>query len=200
LFHCPDIEDSGDEQRPGIIHRLDKDTSGILVVAKTSVAHTRLSLQFKNRTIRKEYLALVWGQMEAMSGQITFPIGRHYRERKKMSINSPAGRSAETLWGLRKQFSQAALLHLHLKTGRTHQIRVHCAAIGHSVMGDNIYGRKKDLVVKGNGRSEIFISRQMLHAWKITFLHPIENIYFSFNAPVPDDMRTMIHFLNQDKI
>ncbi len=199
LFHCPDIKDIGDEQRPGIIHRLDKDTSGLLVVAKTPTAHKRLSLQFQNRTIRKRYLALVWGRMEADSGQITFPIGRHYRDRKKMSINSPTGRIAETLWEVKKQFFRAALLFLNLKTGRTHQIRVHCAAIGHPVLGDVIYGRKKNTILKRSDGNEILIRRQMLHAWKIAFQHPLENRPLNFRAPVPEDMRAIIKFLDQEK-
>lgn len=200
LFHCPDIKDTGDEQRPGIVHRLDKGTSGLLVVAKTPTAHKRLSLQFQNRTIRKEYLALVWGRMETNSGQITFPVGRHHRERKKMSINSPSGRIAETLWEIKKQFSWAALLSLNLKTGRTHQIRVHCAAIGHPVLGDVIYSRKKNTLLKTSDGIEISVPRQMLHAWKISFRHPFENKSLNFQAPVPQDMRTIIHFFKKEAI
>ncbi|MEK6192898.1 MAG: RluA family pseudouridine synthase, partial [Deltaproteobacteria bacterium] len=131
LFHCPDIGQINGDIRPGIVHRLDKDTSGAMVVAKNSIAHERLSRQFKDRSIKKEYQAIVHGRMTRDSGSISLPIGRHPTQRKKMSTLSRVGRSAETVWRVETQYEGFCLLRLDLKTGRTHQIRVHCSAIHH---------------------------------------------------------------------
>ncbi len=125
LCHCPDLEGIGGERRPGIVHRLDKDTSGVIVIAKTTLAHHELSRQFKARSIRKQYLALVHGVPKQAHGTIDLPVGRHPVDRKKMSTVSRSGREALTLWRVKEQFPEAALLEVDLKTGRTHQIRVH---------------------------------------------------------------------------
>ncbi len=207
LYHCPDLEGIGGKLRPGIVHRLDKNTSGTLVVAKNNTAHNLLSLQFKSREIKKEYLAIVHGNPEADSGMITLPIGRHKLERKKMSTTSTKAREAKTLWSVKERFEEAALLHINLKTGRTHQIRVHCAAIGHPVMGDDVYGSRKakkdykSLVtcnsspVTGNmqhATCNMPLQRQMLHAWRIEFIHPGTNKPLSFESPIPQDMEELI--------
>ncbi|MCD6186384.1 MAG: RluA family pseudouridine synthase [Deltaproteobacteria bacterium] len=193
LYHCPKIIDTGEQFRPGIVHRLDKDTSGLLVIAKTRLAHNRLAEQFKSRIIKKTYLALVYGKMDTLSGRISLPIGRHPVHRKKMSTISKKGRQAETIWKVNEYFESTSLIEINLKTGRTHQIRVHTAASGHPVVGDQIYGGKQDknlctLIGKK-------ISRQMLHAWKLSFLHPVKKKMVFFEAPIPSDMQLVLDAL-----
>ncbi len=190
LHHCSDLGEIGGKIRPGIVHRLDKDTSGLLVIAKNDMAHQDLALQFKARTLHKEYLAVVHGNMEKNSGTILLPIGRHPTDRKKMSVISSRGRTAETLWSVKERFGNADLLSLTLKTGRTHQIRVHCAAVGHPIVGDTVYGsRNKTLTA----------NRQMLHAWKLQFAHPRTGESVSFEARIPDDMNHLIKTLRSSE-
>lgn len=193
LYHCPEIQTYGDKIRAGIVHRLDKDTSGVMVIAKTMTAHEFLSKQFKDRTIQKEYLALVHGEMKSDSGRITFPIGRHPVDRKKMSIIGTKKREAETHWKVKERFlEEATLLEVNLKTGRTHQIRAHCAAIHHPVVGDCVYGSKK----KGNETSGLLSAkRQMLHSWRLGLVHPERKKDMIFEAPIPLDMDEMIRCL-----
>ena len=143
LHHCPDLKGIGGEVRPGIVHRLDKDTSGIIIVAKDALSHENLARQFKLREVKKEYIALVYGELSADSGKMELPIGRHPVNRKKMSTNSPKGRKAETRWRIINRFGGFSLVSIDLKTGRTHQIRVHFSAAGHPVVGDPAYGGKK---------------------------------------------------------
>ncbi len=199
MFHCPDLEGVGNEIRPGIVHRLDKDTSGIILIAKCRQAHEKLSAQFKSRTIRKEYLALVWGQMSSSSGCIHLNIGRHPKNRKKMSIHSHAGRYAETRWAVRESYCRASLLQLDLKTGRTHQIRVHCAAINHPILGDEVYGKSRDVTIARKDGAKKKIPRQMLHSWRIQFEHPAEKKIKSFQAEIPEDMKEIIEFLREER-
>lgn len=203
LYHCPDLEGIGGELRPGIVHRLDKDTSGVLVVAKNAVAHQHLARQFKSRKIKKDYLALVHGEMQAESGTISLPVGRHPTDRKRMSTASRKSRGAETSWQVRKRLWGATLIDLTLKTGRTHQIRVHCAAIGHPIVGDTVYGgrRTRRTIAKGNGLSDIFgaVTRQMLHARGLEFVHPATETTVTFEAPVPQDMQKLISALRLQK-
>ncbi len=196
LFHCADLEGIGGELRPGIVHRLDKDTSGTLVVAKNHPAHLNLSAQFKSRTVIKKYLAVVFGEMKNTSGSINLPIGRHLSDRKKMSIHSHKTRTAETKWKIIEQYKGVTLLELNLKTGRTHQIRVHCSAINHPVVGDPVYCSKKK-INELSKHPEILpfvkpISRQMLHAWRLDFIHPASNNPVSFESPLPEDMKNLI--------
>lgn len=191
LHLCPDIGEIGGEIRPGIVHRLDKDTSGLLVIAKNDSAHRHLAMQFKARTIRKQYLALVHGCPEKNTGTISLPIGRHPTDRKKMSVISRKGRVAETLWSVTEQFEDASLLTVGLKTGRTHQIRVHCAAIGHPIIGDMVYGARKKLPS---------VLRQMLHAWRLEFEHPQTHQRISFEAPIPQDMTQLIRSLSSNAL
>jgi 23S rRNA pseudouridine1911/1915/1917 synthase len=203
LYHCPDLEGIGTELRPGIVHRLDQDTSGAIVIAKDNPSHRNLSSQFKSRKVKKNYLALVHGDMESESGVISFPIGRHPVDRKKMSIKSRKGRTAETTWQARERFSGFTLLDLSLKTGRTHQIRVHCAAIYHPIVGDSVYcGRRtRKKVAHEMNMSGIIgsvtVSRQMLHAWRLEFTHPITQKCLSIEAPVPKDMADLIDVLRK---
>ena len=198
LFHCPDLERVGGGFRPGIVHRLDKDSSGILVVAKNDKAHESLSRQFKKRQVQKRYLALVYGNVKAPEGVISLPIGRHPTDRKKMSTESRRSRSTETRWKIKEAFSGVTLFEIDLKTGRTHQVRVHCAAIGHPVVGDATYGGKKRWKDLAQGPMQDLaraIRRQMLHAWKLSFVHPRTGQWMHFESPVPKDMASVLESL-----
>jgi 23S rRNA pseudouridine1911/1915/1917 synthase len=200
LYHCPDLEGIGTEKRPGIVHRLDKDTSGILVVAKNGNAHHELSRQFKARSIQKHYLALVAGSPKSSQGRIDLPVGRHPVERKKMSTRSTRGREAMTLWRVRERLPGATLLDVELKTGRTHQIRVHCQAMGFPIVGDSVYGWKGAFrkITAGNaGLQAVFkdVKRQMLHAYRLGFSHPADGRALSFEASLPGDMADILNKL-----
>jgi 23S rRNA pseudouridine1911/1915/1917 synthase len=200
LYHCPDLEGIGGEKRPGIVHRLDKDTSGILIVAKNSRAHHDLSRQFKSRSIHKHYLALVAGSPKSDKGSIDLPVGRHPVDRKKMSTRSKRGRDALTIWHVRERFRGTTLLDIEIKTGRTHQIRVHCQAAGFPIVGDPVYGRKRALnqMVAGYPALQVvlkMIDRQMLHAHAIGFSHPADGRALSFEAPLPEDMAGLVEQL-----
>jgi 23S rRNA pseudouridine1911/1915/1917 synthase len=193
LYHCPLIEGIGTAIRPGIVHRLDKDTSGVLVVAKNDRAHRHLAKLFKARQVQKKYLALVYGAMESDCGTISLPIGRHPVDRKKMSTKSRKTRVAETTWRIKERFEPASLIELDLKTGRTHQIRVHCAAIHHPVIGDPVYGRRNAWKNVAHGQ-DLFgsIKRQMLHSRFLAFAHPATQETACFEAPLPSDMQDVI--------
>ncbi len=198
LHHCPELAGIGEKPRPGIVHRLDKDTSGTLVAVKNNAAYINLAAQFKSRKIKKLYLALVFGVVQSESGSISLPIGRHVSNRKKMSTVSRKSRSAETLWKVIERFNGATFLECDLKTGRTHQIRVHCAAINHPVLGDQIYGGKKaakKLLPKNRLNKIISVPRQMLHAWRLEFAHPATGDTMFFESPVPQDMKKLIETL-----
>jgi 23S rRNA pseudouridine1911/1915/1917 synthase len=196
LHHCPDLYGIGDGLRPGIVHRLDKDTSGVLVVAKNAGAYRRLSLQFKSRQIKKTYIALVYGTMTTDTGSICLPIGRHPVRRKKMSTVGRKTRRAETSWRVRERFSLTTLLEIDLKTGRTHQIRVHCAAIHHPIVGDAVYGGRR---VRKIGASLRSVRRQMLHAWRIGFIHPKSQAAVSFTAPIAHDLAHVVAELRKEQ-
>jgi len=196
LYHCPDIGTISGEIRPGIVHRLDKDTSGTLVIAKSSSIHENLSMQFKSRTIKKEYLALVHGEMKSDSGSINLPIGRHPVHRKRMSTKSKKGREALTLWEVRERLKNATFIKVNLKTGRTHQIRVHCAAINHPVIGDPVYCTRKvgnDFFKRQDFKKNVI--RQMLHAWRLKIFHPALQKEMTFESPIPQDMEECIKAL-----
>jgi 23S rRNA pseudouridine1911/1915/1917 synthase len=198
LYHCPFLEGIGSALRPGIVHRLDKDTSGVLVVAKNDMAHQHLAKLFKSRRIRKNYLALVYGTMASDAGTISLPIGRHPMDRKKMSTKSNKTRVAVTTWRIKERFEPASLIDLDLKTGRTHQIRVHCAAIHHPIIGDPVYGRKNTWRNIAHGQ-DLFgsINRQMLHSWRLKFSHPATWEPVCFEAPMPPDMQNVIDALRR---
>jgi 23S rRNA pseudouridine1911/1915/1917 synthase len=194
LHHCPEIGPIGGEMRPGIVHRLDKDTSGLLVIAKNAAAHTHLSAQFAQRSVQKEYQAIVYGDVKEDTGCIKYSIGRHPVDRKRMSIRSRSPRAAETHWRVRERFDGLTLLALDLKTGRTHQARVHCAAIGHAIVGDPMYAGRR--AVKRFGRDVYALikplGRQMLHARQLAFIHPSQGTPVCLQAPLPDDMKELI--------
>lgn len=190
LHHCRGrLAGIGGVERPGIVHRLDKGTSGCIVVAKTDVAHQALIAQFKSRDVKKIYRAICWGKFEQPSGRIETVIGRSERDRKKMSARVARGRPAVTDYRVLKQFAEFASVELHIHTGRTHQIRVHMAHIGHPVVGDSTYGRSRSPLPALH--SMISVARPLLHAYKLGFTHPRSQEFVEFTAPVPDDMVNM---------
>ncbi len=185
-----DLSGIGGELRPGIVHRLDKDTSGVLVIAKNDYAHLELSKQFKNRKVKKIYLALIHGIPKSSQGKIEFPIGRHPINRKKMSIHAKKTREAVTLWKVIRVFKNVAFIEASPLTGRTHQIRVHFSAIGHPIVGDPLYGGCKPYGPKAK--------RQMLHAYRLGIFHPRTGKYLQFEAPLPEDFKNMLKKLEKD--
>ena len=197
MHHCPDLAGISGSLRPGIVHRLDKDTSGALVVAKNSRAMHHLAGQFKSREVRKTYLALVHGIPSEDRGSLDHPIGRHPVDRKKMSVNTHTPRSALTYWRTIETFTGACLLELDIRTGRTHQIRVHCRTMGHPVIGDPVYGNRGDKKRLAMVSEDMFqalkgVDRQMLHAWRISFIHPVTGDRMTMEAPLPADMAGLI--------
>lgn len=197
VHHCPDLTGISGSLRPGIVHRLDKDTSGVLVAAKNGMAMQHLAAQFKLRQVRKHYLALVYGVPKSEVGTVDMPVGRHPLDRKKMSVTTRAPRSAITHWKVREAFIGASFLEVDIRTGRTHQIRVHCHAIGHPVIGDPVYCRRGEMkrlasVAPGMVPSVKDADRQMLHAWTLSFLHPKTGKPLTIEAPIPADMRALI--------
>ncbi len=196
LFHCLDLSGIGGVLRPGIVHRLDKDTSGLLVVAKNDISHQRLIHQFQTGKVIKEYQALVWGHPLKSQGRIESPIGRHPVQRKKMSVNPLQGRPALTEWQVIERFPQGITwMKLVLKTGRTHQIRVHLSSQGWPVVGDPLYGGKKNIIDKMKKRADAVqsdISRQLLHACRLAFFHPTTHNYLDFSSALPKDMEKLI--------
>ena len=174
LFHLDNLSGIGGEMRPGIVHRLDKDTSGVMLVAKNDAAHASLSEQLSGRTMEKHYRAMVMGKMKEETGRIEKAIDRDKNDRKKMAID-PNGRMAITEWKVLKEYGDKSLLDVHILTGRTHQIRVHMRSLGHPVLGDPIYGYNKMPHAK----------RLMLHAYSIAFTHPVTGERMEFKAPCP---------------
>jgi len=188
LHHCPDIEGVGGVKRPGIVHRLDKDTSGIILVAKNDRAHRYLQTQFKIRTIEKTYLALLIGQLEPRQGRINAPIGRDPRHRKRMAIvPAERGREAITAFEVEAYYRTTTLVSVHPLTGRTHQIRVHCASLGHPVVGDVIYGPRRDNYKLG---------RHFLHAHQLRFHRPSDDEVLTLRSPLPPDLQTFLDRLS----
>ena len=199
LFHCLDLSGIGGVLRPGIVHRLDKDTSGLMVVAKNDVSHQRLIYQFQTGKVIKEYQALIWGVPLKSRGRIEKPIGRHPVQRKKMAVNSVHGKPAVTEWQVIERFSLGITwMVLVLKTGRTHQIRVHLSSLGWPVVGDPLYGVKKNIMTKGKGGAagaSKEISRQLLHACRLAFVHPTNGNHLDFSSALPRDMEDLIQYL-----
>ncbi|MEA2087537.1 MAG: RluA family pseudouridine synthase [Candidatus Caldatribacteriota bacterium] len=188
LFHCRDsLSGIGGVIRPGIVHRLDKNTSGLMMVAKNDFAHLDLSKQIKEHQITKKYLTLVHGSLKDDSGIINAPIGRSLKNRKKMAVTVEGkSREAITHFKVLKRFPNYTLVEATLRTGRTHQIRVHLAFIGHPIVGDQLYGRK---------RRGLSINRQALHSYVLGFVHPLSKKYMEFSAPLPRDMQKLIDCL-----
>jgi len=190
LYHTRNLSQIGGELRPGIVHRLDKDTSGVMVVAKTNDAHRNLVAQMQSRMVKKKYLALVRGKVLLEEGEIVAPVGRHLRNRKKMAVRGGKGRLAITRYRVRERFTGYTLLEVIPETGRTHQIRVHLAFLGYPVVGDRVYGGTKE------GKSpRINLSRQALHAQILGFKHPATGEYVEFQAPLPADLSAAIEIL-----
>jgi 23S rRNA pseudouridine1911/1915/1917 synthase len=175
LYHCSSLSGIGGELRPGVVHRLDKETSGCLVVAKDDLTHQGLSRQFASRKVEKYYLALCQGTFSAKQGEIVAPIGRHPVHRKKMAIVE-RGRSARTLFEVLQEIGEYSLVLCRLYSGRTHQIRVHMQHLGHPIIGDKLYGR--------HSRQ---LERHMLHAWRLGFSHPVLEKWFEFEAEIPHE-------------
>jgi len=187
LYHCQDsLSGIGGVIRPGIVHRLDKNTSGLMVVAKNDFAHLDLSKRIKEHQVTKKYLALVHGSLRDDSGIIDAPIGRSLKNRKKMAVTEGKSREAITHFKVLKRFSGYTLVEATLRTGRTHQIRVHLAFIGYPIVGDQLYGHR---------RQGLNIHRQALHSYVLGFVHPASKEYMEFSAPLPQDMQELIDCL-----
>ena len=189
LYHCDNLAGIGGVERPGIVHRLDKDTTGVLVVAKTDQAHQSLQAQIKAKTAIREYLGLVYGNPKTESGTINQPIGRHKSDRKKMAIIpiEKGGRKAITHWQIKERLGNFSLIHFRLETGRTHQIRVHSSFMRIPIVGDPLYSSGKNIGVN--------LSGQALHAWRLTLTHPITQKTIKAIAPLPlefDKLLTII--------
>lgn len=183
LAHCPDIRGIGGELRPGIVHRLDRDTSGLLVVAKNQTAHQNLTEQMQRRAMLKEYLAVAVGLVTPESGTVDAPIGRDPRHRQRMAV-SVGGRDARTHYETQAELPGHTLLKLRLETGRTHQIRVHLAWLGYPILGDEVYG-------KANG----LLRRQFLHAARLGFRHPVSGDWSEHRAELPEELQDVLQRL-----
>jgi len=188
LFRFPDITKIGPSERPGIVHRLDKETSGVMVTAKSRKAYEELKHQFRSREVSKMYIGLVWGRIKDEVGRISLPLGRHIRHRKKISVKTNKPRESETRYTVRKVYQDFSLLDICPVTGRTHQIRVHMSASGHPVVGDTKYGRKK---------TKVRCPRLFLHASKITFKHPETNKIVEFSAELPQELQDFLMKINK---
>jgi len=182
LSHCTTLSGIGGKERPGIVHRLDRETSGRLVVAKNDLAHRELSRQFADRNVEKIYLALVVGKPRKPASVIEERIGRHPVHRQRMSVTTKRGRTAKTEYRVLRSTGDASLIECRLHSGRTHQVRVHFHHLGHAVLGDKVYAPR---VAKN-------FPRQMLHAWKLGFRHPRTGEWKQFQAPVPDDFKEAV--------
>jgi 23S rRNA pseudouridine1911/1915/1917 synthase len=212
LAHCPDeLSRIGGEDRPGIVHRLDKDTSGLIVVAKTDAAHRSLAGQVQQRSAERLYLALVWGQPRFEKAIVDAPIGRHPTDRKRMAVvtsgpSSQRARNAVTELEVKERLGFCALLEAKLRTGRTHQIRVHCSHIGLPVVGDPVYGGTRQAPAEVFRKSEhrrrwedllADLGGQALHAYRLSFTHPSTGERMTFEARLPQEMSALIEFLRQ---
>jgi 23S rRNA pseudouridine1911/1915/1917 synthase len=208
LYHRPQLRGVGAAERPGIVHRLDKDTSGLLLVAKTPAIHAALAAQFESREVEKRYLALVHGVPRRETGTIDAAVGRHESDRKRMGVRTRKGRQAVTLYRTVERLGDYALVELTPKTGRTHQLRVHLAHLGHPVLGDPVYGGRRERARRqgpgaggrgpGKERADVLdsglgtrdsgpVERQMLHAWRLAFRHPRTGARLEIEAPIPPD-------------
>jgi 23S rRNA pseudouridine1911/1915/1917 synthase len=196
LHHCNDLSGIGGVERPGIVHRLDKDTTGVLLVAKSNSAHQRLSRAFRWREVRKTYLGVCYGTPEPAEGVVDAPIGRHARDRQRMAVRDD-GRASRTLYTVREALAGTALVSFELVTGRTHQIRVHMSHIGHALVGDPVYsGRQWRSLPDAEAQLACrTFPRQALHAWKVCITHPISGEQLDVEAPIPEDLAALIDTL-----
>lgn len=189
LYHCKgNLSGINGILRPGIVHRIDKDTTGALIVCKSDMAHNHIAAQLKVHSVKREYLAIVHGAIKEEEGAIEGAIGRDPSNRKKMCINEKNGKPAITHYKVLKRFSQYTYISCRLETGRTHQIRVHMASIGHPLLGDEVYGRKT---------SRFHLQGQTLHAASIGFIHPVTETYMEFQAPLPDYFSHLLQILEK---
>jgi 23S rRNA pseudouridine1911/1915/1917 synthase len=215
LFHAQQthstLSTGSDPWRPGIIHRLDRDTTGLILIAKTDEAHWRIAGQFERRTIRKTYLAIVHGEFELESDLIDAPLAVHPKMRERYAVRHDIGKPAQTVYTVKERFKGYTLLELAPKTGRTHQLRVHCAHIGHPIIGDTMYGGRQitqeDIVPKThNAKHKIqnsppppLIERQALHAYRLQFVHPSKFTRMHLEAPMPGDMAHICELLRKHR-
>lgn len=209
IHHTQNLSDIGGEFRPGIVHRLDKDTSGLMVIAKNNVAHNHLAAQIQNRSLVRKYKALIWGMLKPTSGEIVRNIGRNQNDRKKMAVLKNGGKLAITHYNTVKIYAGAmfSLVECRLETGRTHQIRVHMSHMGHSIVGDQVYGNNRRKTT--NLSSEIQSSEiqeaigkfghQALHSFYISFKHPLTGEIMEFEKDVPDDYNQLLETINKFK-
>ena len=189
LYHCKGgLSGINGVLRPGIVHRIDMDTTGALVICKNDLAHQDLAEQLKNHTIKRRYRAIVFGNLKEDSGTINAPIGRHPVDRKKMAVNYRNGKEAVTHYRVLERFGNYTYIECRLETGRTHQIRVHMSHIGHPLLGDNVYG---------SGRSPFSLQGQTLHAMILGFVHPRTKEYMEFEAPLPDYFTEILRSLRK---
>lgn len=186
LYHFKNLSSIGGAIRPGIVHRIDRDTSGLLVVAKNDFAHEKLAVQFAEHTARRSYVCLVHGNFKEDSGTIDAPIGRHPVDRKRMAVVKD-GRRAVTHWSVLERYGDATFLHVELETGRTHQIRVHMAYAKHPILGDAVYG---------STAPQLGLYSQALHGYRLTFVHPRTEERMTFTAPLPEDFLTALKRLS----
>ena len=189
MFHIRDLSGINGEIRPGIVHRLDKDTSGVLLIAKNDLVHTKLSEMFKNKDVKKIYLAIVKGEVGKDSGKISTLIGRDTKDRKKMAVVSRNGKAAVTNFEVLERKNGFSLLKVNIETGRTHQIRVHMKYIGHPILGDKVYGKPSKLA-----------ERQMLHAYRLEFEHPVSGVKMVMSAELPDDFKNVTEKLGFENL
>lgn len=185
MHHCTDLSGINGVLRPGIVHRIDKDTSGLLMAAKNDRAHLSLATQLKEHSVTRKYIALVHDNVQHDRGTIDAPIGRDPQDRKMFTVTSKGGKEAVTHFAVLERFGDYTLLEMRLETGRTHQIRVHMKYIGHPLAGDPVYGRSKTVDLQG----------QALHAAVLGFVHPASGEYMEFEAPLPDDMQRVLELL-----
>jgi len=196
VFHYSEISSVGERNRPGIVHRLDKETSGVMVIARNELSYEKLVDQFKSRKVKKEYIAIICGGPSRESGEFYSYLGRHTNNRIKISSNTTSGKEARTEWIVVSRYGELTLIKAFPRTGRTHQIRVHFSEAGLPLLGDRLYGGKKNSGLA----DEMKLKRHALHASRISFIHPRTGNLVEYYAPIPDDLAGVIKILNEKRI